>query len=112
MPRTNQSKKTYHYSDEFKVQAVEMSLAEDLQVQQVADSLGIHPIMLSRWRKEYREGKFKSGKQQIKRLVDEAQKPGQIASLERKVARLQRENEILKKWQRFLAEQKSNGSGS
>ncbi|GAA66139.1 hypothetical protein P20429_0237 [Pseudoalteromonas sp. BSi20429] len=26
----------------------------------VADALDIHPLMLSRWRKEYREGKFKN----------------------------------------------------
>ncbi|MBV1952187.1 MAG: transposase [Cycloclasticus sp.] len=102
MPRTTQSKRTYRYSDEFKVQSGELSLAEDLQIKQIADSLGIHLIMLSRRREECREGTFKSGKQQLKRAVGEAHNPGQIASLERKVARLQRENEILKKWQRFL----------
>ena len=112
MPRYTQPKKTLKYSDEFKVQAVEMSLRDDLQVKQVAESLDIHPFMLSRWRKEYREGKFKGGKQNLKRLVEEAQKPGQIASLERELVRLRQENEILKKWQRFLAEQKANGSSS
>ena len=112
MPGNNQSTKHYHYDDEFKVQAVEMSLTDGFQVKQVADSLGVHPVLLSRWRKEYREGKFETGKRQVKRLVDASQKPGKIASLEREVVRLRQENEILKKWQRFLAEQKANGSSS
>lgn len=43
---------------DFKARAVEMSPQEGVQVQQVADGLRIHPFMLSRWRKEYREGKI------------------------------------------------------
>ena len=43
---------------EFKARAVEMSLQEGIQAQQVADGLGIHPFMRSRWRKEYREGRI------------------------------------------------------
>ena len=34
-----------------------MSYQEGIQIQQVAEGLGIHPFMLSRWRKEYREDK-------------------------------------------------------
>ena len=48
MPGNNQSTKHYHYDDEFKVQAVEMSLTDGFQVKQVADSLGVHPVLLSR----------------------------------------------------------------
>jgi len=95
----------YQYSDQYKIQAVELSLENDVQVKQVVESLELHPMMLSRWRKEYREGKFKGGKRQLKRLIDESQKPGKVAALERELVRLQQENEILKKWQRFLATQ-------
>jgi len=35
-----------------------MSLKPDAMVQEVAQRLDIHPFMLSRWRKEYREGLF------------------------------------------------------
>lgn len=34
----------------------------------VAEDLGIHPILLFRWRKEYRKGKFKENKRKKKGL--------------------------------------------
>ncbi|QKQ26584.1 transposase [Candidatus Reidiella endopervernicosa] len=49
-------RKTWRYTDEFKVKAVQLSFLEGVQVKEVADTLDIHPFMLSRWRKEYREG--------------------------------------------------------
>ena len=56
MPRNTQYKRTLKYSQEFKLSAVEMSLIEGVKVGTVAQRLDIHPYMLSRWRKEYREG--------------------------------------------------------
>jgi len=50
-PRT-----TYRYSDEFKSTAVRLSQLPGVEVQDVAASLYIHPFMLSRWRKQAREG--------------------------------------------------------
>jgi len=50
-PRT-----TYKYSEEFKASAVRLSQLPDVAVQDVAASLYIHPFMLSRWRKQAREG--------------------------------------------------------
>lgn len=58
MPRYNQPRKTWRYTKDFKVKAVRMSLQDGIQVKQVAEGLDIHPFMLSRWRKEYREGKL------------------------------------------------------
>lgn len=60
MPRYTQPKKTWRYSMEFKAMAVQMSLQGGIQVQQVGKGLDIHPFMLSRWRKEFREGKIMS----------------------------------------------------
>jgi transposase-like protein len=48
--------KTKRYSLEFKLQAVAMSQQPGVLVQDVAESLCIHPFMLSRWRKEARDG--------------------------------------------------------
>ena len=45
------------YSLEFKQQAVLFSSHPDIQVQDVAEILGIHPFMLSRLRKELKEKK-------------------------------------------------------
>lgn len=50
-PRT-----TYRYSPDFKATAVRLSQLPGVRVNDVAASLAIHPFMLSRWRKQAREG--------------------------------------------------------
>ena len=52
-------KKVHRYSNEFKIQAVKLSLHPEIQTQDVAHALDIHPFMLSKWKKDYREGKLK-----------------------------------------------------
>jgi transposase-like protein len=52
-PRT-----TSKYSDRFKETAVRLSELPGVEVQDVAESLYIHPFMLSRWRKQAREGQI------------------------------------------------------
>ncbi len=49
-------KKVHRYSVEFKLTAVKLSAMPGVQVQRVANALDIHPFMLSRWRKEARDG--------------------------------------------------------
>ncbi|MBB6244981.1 transposase, partial [Rhodanobacter sp. MP1X3] len=44
------------YTQEFKATAVRLSELPGVAVQDVAASLYIHPFMLSRWRKQAREG--------------------------------------------------------
>ncbi|SIT20756.1 transposase, partial [Thalassolituus maritimus] len=97
MPKYTQPRKTWQYSNEFKVKAVQLSLIEGIQVQEVANTLDIHPLMLSRWRKEYREGKIVADKR--KKLEAENKK------LEAENKKLKQELDLLKKWQRFLAEE-------
>lgn len=55
MPRPG-PRTTYKYSDRFKATAVRLSQVPGVSVQDVAESLYIHPFMLSRWRKQAREG--------------------------------------------------------
>jgi transposase len=50
-PRT-----TFRYTDDFKATAVRLSQLPGVAVGDVAGSLYIHPFMLSRWRKQAREG--------------------------------------------------------
>jgi transposase len=47
---------TRRYSEHFKAEAVRLSQQTGVQVRDVAESLYIHPFMLSRWRKQAREG--------------------------------------------------------
>lgn len=55
MPRAG-PRKVQRYSLEFKLKAVKLSQLKGVEVQAVAEALEIHPFMLSRWRKEARDG--------------------------------------------------------
>lgn len=109
MARYNNSRKTWQYTEEFKVKAVQLSLLENIQVKEVAATLDIHPFMLSRWRKEYREGKIVADKRKkITSIAQDIKELDRVKKLENENARLRQENDLLKKWQRFLAEEHQN----
>lgn len=112
MPAYKNPKKTRQYSNEFKAKAVKLSHLNGASVKGVAESLGIHPFMLSRWRKEYREGKIVSDNREklVKkpRTVSENER---VRQLEKQVQQLKTENDLLKKWQQFLAEEQRKNSG-
>ena len=107
MPRFTQHRKTKQYSNEFKTKAVQLSLIDGVQVQEVAKSLDIHPFMLSRWRKEYREGVIMPDKRKkVVSLKEDKKEISKLKQLQKENARLKQENDLLKKWQRFLAEER------
>ena len=118
MPAYKSDKKTRQYSSEFKVGAVLMSCKPDRRIKDVAQSLDIHPFMLSRWHKEYFEGKLVADKRKIPTDLKAIERPEQppepdrLKQLERENEELRMENDFLKKWQRFLAEQRRKGSRS
>ena len=109
MPKYTQPKKTWFYPIDFKIKAVELSLRDDILLKDVAQALDTHPFMLSRWRKEYREGKYltkpryNSNKELMAKLPDKKEL-NKIKQLEKENERLKVENDLLKKWQRYLAE--------
>ena len=53
-------RKLYRYSAEFKRKAVRLSQNEGVRVQDVADAREIHPFMLSKWRRDAREGRLRA----------------------------------------------------
>jgi len=113
MPKYNQPRKTWQYTKDFKIKAVKLSHQDGIQVKQVAAGLDIHPFMLSRWRKEYREGKLQGDKQKRvgvnkDKLTISVKKLTENARLKKDIERLKKENDLLKKWQRYLAEQHQN----
>ena len=57
MPRPG-PRTTARYTDHFKATAVRLSELPGVSVGDVAQSLYIHPFMLSRWRKLAREGRI------------------------------------------------------
>jgi len=113
MPKYTQPRKTWQYTQEFKAKAVQLSLIDSVKVKEVAETLDIHPFMLSRWRKEYREGKIIADKRtKVVSLKKEKKELSKIKALEKEVAKLKQENDLLKKWQRFLAETHQNAIDS
>ena len=114
MPRAG-PKKTARYSVAFKRTAVQLSRRPGVEVQAVAEALDIHPFMLSRWRKEFREGRLRLPSQAPAprapkvRLVREIRR---LQELERAHARLQEEHALLKKLIRFTSARKPTSSRS
>ena len=105
MPRYNNPRKTWRYSNEFKVKAVQLSRLDSVQVMDVAKTLDIHPFMLSRWRKEYREGIIVADqRRKVTALSPDLNALSKLKPLENENTRLKQENALLKKWQRHLAE--------
>jgi transposase len=79
----------------------------------VAKALDIHPVMLSRWRQEAREGRLQGTSSRVERVprvpVRELKR---LQALERAHALLQEEHELLKKAIRFCSEQRRTSSRS
>ena len=109
MAKVINPRRTWKYTNDFKIEAVKLSLKKGIQVQQAAKQLDIHPFMLSRWRKEYREGTLKGKTAERttvnkKRKTVNAQEIKENTRLKKRIAFLEKENDTLKKWQRYLAE--------
>lgn len=94
MPRPG-PRTTYKYSEEFKATAVRLSNLPGVEVQDVADSLHIHPFMLSRWRKQVREGVIVVKGSDVDKEV--AAELKELRKLKKAHERLQQEHDLLKK---------------
>ena len=129
-------KKVKRYSNEFKIQAVKLANHPEIQTQDVAHALDIHPFMLSKWKKDYREGRLKLAaeaaglslpnalqtpdvdpekralRRQVRQLQEKVDARAEARKLERKLAALQVEHELLKKVIRFNIERRRRNSSS
>ena len=85
-------KKTF-FDLEFKKEAVRLASDPNRRTKDVAAELGVHPFSISRWKKEFRDAKNKG---KIKKVSGEP-KDARVKYLERKLAKTEEENEILKK---------------
>ena len=59
-----QTKKRHYdrYTLAFKVQAVKLANHPGVMAKDIAELLGIHPVMLYRWQMEHRKGELKENK--------------------------------------------------
>jgi transposase len=89
-PRT-----TYRYSESFKATAVRLSQLPGVAVGDVAESLYIHPYMLSRWRRLAREGQIVTKGVDVDPAVTAELKA--LRQVKRQYERLKLEHDLLKK---------------
>jgi len=109
MPRAGKPK-IQNYGLDFKLRAVQLSNQPGVLVKDVAESLCIHPFMLSRWRKQVRDGELKGKPPHIEaETVSELQRLRQV---EKQYKRLVMEHDLLKKAIRFASERKTTSSPS
>lgn len=104
-PRT-----TYRYSDAFKATAVRLSQLPGVSVCDVADSLYIHPFMLSRWRKLAREGLIVTKGVEVDKAMAAELKA--LRQVKRQYERLKVEHDLLKKAIAFTSARKPTSSPS
>ena len=101
-----------YYDDSFKATAVKLGALPGVQAQDVAAVLDIHPVMLYRWKKEYRDGDIM--KKLDKGMLDsEAQRElKRLKQVEKAHETLKQEHELLKKSIQFSLAQKKKSSRS
>ena len=119
MAKILSEERVIEYTLEFKVKVVELTEKLDVKAIDIAEILGLHPMMLYRWRQEYREGKFVVNPTRRISMTKETRSPpvtdkekSELKRLRREVAELKKENDFLKKWGRYLKDQKRRDSDS
>ena len=107
------------YTLAFKLQAVKLANHPDVMSKTIAESLGIHPVMLYRWQMEHRQGDLKENKRmkpvksspKRRTLVKpiDASHEAQLLKAEKRIKELEKalshreeELDLLKKAQRFF----------
>lgn len=117
MAKINSAERIAEYSVDFKIAVVKLTNSLDVKAIEIAETLRLHPVMVYRWRQEYREGKLcppasrriSMTKKPSSPREDKAQKD-ELKRLRKEVTALKKENDFLKKWEQYLKDQKSNGS--
>ena len=104
-PRT-----TYRYTPHFKATAVRLSQLPGVAVQDVADSLYIHPFMLSLWRRQVREGKIMAKGVVVDKEV--AAELKELRRVKKAYEQLKIEHDLLKKAIAFTSELRARDSSS
>ena len=100
------------YGDTFKVTAVELGDLPGVYAQDVAKVLDIHPVMLYRWKKQYREGFIVKKKKQGTLESEHDLELNRLRKIEKVYERLKMQHDLLKKNIRYCSVQKKKFSNS
>lgn len=90
------------HSYRFKYTAVKVTEHPNILAVDVAVILGIHPIMLYRWRQEMRDGTLVDNDQEARSKTQLAEAEKKIRKLENELKRVRAENAVLKKAERLF----------
>ena len=109
MPK-GRMRRVHRYSNEFKITAVKLTALPGTLIQDVAKALDIHPFMLSRWKKQYREGMIQGEPhpdlEKLTPVEEKVSDQQRIRKLERALQKARLENDLLKKTIQFTVERK------
>jgi len=111
------------YTLAFKLQAVKLANHPNVMSKDIAESLGLHPVMLYRWQMEQRQGDLKENKRMKPSNASPKRRPAQtdpmtikdqelnaaqkrIKQLEKELTNRNDELDLLKKAERFFAKRK------
>jgi len=110
------------YTLAFKIKAVKLSKRKNVKAIDVAEALGIHSVMLYRWRQEFKEGRLSENKHmKIKPPPPKSSHADKLAlkaaesrikELEKQLAVRDEEVVILKKAKRFFLDQRKKNTRS
>src|SRR5947207_14540917 len=98
--------KIKNYGLDFKLRAVQLSHQPGVLVKDVAESLCIHPFMLSKWRKQVRDGELTGDPPPLAAQQEAAAELRRLRDVEAQFKRLQMEHDLLKKAIRFASARK------
>lgn len=94
-------KHTY-YNYQFKHTAVSVANHPYINTQDVAEALNIHPFMLSRWKKDMRDGTLADNDKEARSKSELQKAQKKIKTLEKELKRVREENAVLKKAERIF----------
>jgi len=101
-----------YYNDAFKVTAVELGALPGVQSKDVAEILDIHPVMLYRWKQEYREGSIMPQNTKATLTKENDRELKRLRAIEKAHEKLKMQHEILKKNIQYCSNQKKKFSSS
>jgi transposase len=101
--------KIKNYGIDFKLRAVQLSNQPGVLIKDVAESLCIHPFMLSKWRKQVRDGELTGRPPPLE--PDAVAELRRLREVEKQFNRLQMEHDLVKKAIRFASQRKGKPSG-
>ena len=102
------------YTTEFKAKVVALTDHLDVETVKIAEVLGLHPVMVYRWRQEHREGllvEHPSRRISMTKKISSKSDDQELKDLRKQVKKLQKENDFLKKWEAYLKAQKQKDLG-